>query len=86
MSVRVWDVLYTVQAVKREYSKKHAEEGPSVKVAISGPHIKFEIPNEGTKLPSGWSLEPLVSPVVRAVAGYHNPLHVVLCVTHRLGD
>ena len=45
---------------------RDAEEGPSVKVAISGPHIQFEIPKEGIKLSSGWSLEPLVSPVVRS--------------------
>ena len=43
------------------------EEGPSVKVAISGPHIKFEIPKEGIKVLSGWSLVPLVSSAVSAI-------------------
>ena len=59
----------TVQVVEKRYAVKHrdAEEGPSVRVAISGSQIKFEIPKEGIKLPSGWSLEPLVSPVVRSV-------------------
>ena len=57
-----------MQVVETRYAVKHrdAEEGPSVKVAISGSHIKFEIPKEGIKLPSGWSLDPLVSPVVRS--------------------
>ena len=59
-----------MQGIRLHYAGNQADQGPSVKVAMSGSHIKFEIPKEGIKLPSGWSLIPLVSPVVRSGTYY----------------
>ena len=53
-----------IQAVQAHYQDKQAEEGPDVKVTISGSQIAIDVPEAGIKLPSGWNLEPLVTPQV----------------------
>ena len=58
--------------MQAHYQDKQAEEGPGVKVTISESQIAVDIPEAGVKLPSGWSLEPLVTPhVSRCVVGVH---------------
>jgi len=48
--------------VEAFYLKKKAEAGPCLEKTFDGDAVSLEIPKEGTTLPSGWSLLPLVYP------------------------
>ena len=50
------------QEVESFYSGKGAEAGPYLEVIYDGEEVSLDIPIEGTTLPSGWSLRPLVYP------------------------
>ena len=51
------------QAIRTHYSGLDAERGPHLKVGFEGDRISLELP--GSDLPNGWTVTPLVQPVVR---------------------
>ena len=50
------------QEVKRFYSGEGAEAGPYLEVDFEGEEVSLDIPEDGVKLESGWSLLPLAYP------------------------
>lgn len=54
--------LITCQEVQSHYSKLGAEAGPIFAVIFYRDEVSLDIPREGIRLPSGWSLTPLKYP------------------------
>ena len=53
-----------LQAIQDRYSSLDGISGPDFEVRFEGDIISLEVPEDGTYLPNGWSITPLVPPVV----------------------
>ena len=57
--------MYTVlQAIQERYSSLDATFGAGFEVQFEDEAISLAIPDDGVCLPNGWTIRPLVSPIV----------------------
>jgi len=61
--VMTHDLEVHLKAIRTHYSGLDVERGPHSKVGFEGDRISLELP--GSDLPNGWTVTPLVQPVIR---------------------
>ena len=58
------NIVFSLQAIQDEYSRLNAISGPGFKVQFEDNTISLVIPEDGICLKNGWTITPLVPPVV----------------------
>ena len=68
MCIQREDIYSSLQVVEDHYVQgKQALPGPDLLVDFEKDQIKLDIPEEGITLDEGWTITPLIPPVVRCI-------------------
>ena len=65
------EYCFSLQAIQDKYSRLHAISGPGFKVQFENSTISLVIPEDGICLKNGWTITPLVPPVVSLHCCYY---------------
>ena len=65
------NIVFSLQAIQDKYSRLHAISGPGFKVQFENSTISLVIPEDGITLKNGWTITPLVPPVVSLHCCYY---------------
>ena len=65
------EYCFSLQAIQDKYSRLHAISGPGFKVQFEDNTISLIIPEDGICLKNGWTITPLVPPVVSLHCCYY---------------
>ena len=65
------EYCFSLQAIQDKYSRLHAISGPGFKVQFENSTISLVIPEDGITLKNGWTITPLVPPVVSLHCCYY---------------